>query len=494
MRPGSISPTTMRAAVRSDGAKTGSERSATTSNGCACVRVLERPRDPILKERIYGLTGNEGNHGEDAKEYWWFVDSTPTHSWMRWRYMYSQHEFPYAHLLHENRSRGCLDPEFELSDSGVFDDNRYFEITVDYAKAAPDDYCIEMRVRNHGPEAAELHVLPTLWFGITWSWGYSDVRPTITAEHGGLMAEHESLGRMMLVAERDDNSLLFYENESNAHRLWGAEPEARAPKDGINDHVVNGADTINDDATGTKAVIWCRLDIDAGDTAVVRLRLSPSGDPIDEAWHDTMAVRVSEADEFYADLAPSLTTAEDALILRQAFAGMLWGKQFFHFDVQQWLDGDPFGPTPPASRKYGRNAEWTHLNNADVISMPDPWEYPWYATWDLAFHCVALAHVDPEFAKAQLLLVCREWYMHPDGQRPAYEWAFDDVNPPVHAWAAMRVFEIDASNDFEFLERLLPKLLINFTWWVNRKDAAGNNVLEGGFLGLDNIGPIDWSA
>ena len=451
-------------------------------------------RDPILKERIYGLTGNEGNHGEDAKEYWYFVDSTPTHSWMRWRYMYSQNEFPYERLLDENRSRGRLDPEFELSDTGIFDDNRYFEITVDYAKAAPDDYCIEMRVHNHGPETAELHVLPSLWFRNTWSWGRDDARPAITAKDGALVADHHALGQMTLVTEGDGHTLLFCENESNANRLWGAVPSARSPKDGINDRVVNGADTINDDGTGTKAAMWCRLSVEGGDTAVLRLRLSPSGKGIDTSWHETMAARSAEADEFYAELAPASTSAEDAMILRQAFAGMLWGKQFFHFDVQQWLDGDPAGPPPPEARKHGRNSEWVHLNNADVISMPDVWEYPWYAAWDLAFHCVALAHVDPEFAKAQLLLVCREWYMHPNGQLPAYEWAFGDVNPPVHAWAAMRVFEIDGSKDFSFLERLLPKLLINFTWWVNRKDADGNNVFEGGFLGLDNIGPIDRSA
>ena len=451
-------------------------------------------RDPILKERIYGLTGNEGNHGEDAKEYWYFIDSTPTHSWMRWRYMYSQHEFPYQRLLDENRSRGRLDPEFELSDTGVFDDDRYFEITVDYAKAAPDDYCIEMRVTNHGPDASELHVLPSLWFRNTWSWGRNDLRPSITAVDGALVAEHHALGQMTLVAEGDDHTLLFCENESNADRLWGAERSARAPKDGINDRVVNGADTVNDDETGTKAAIWCRLTVDAGATAVLRLRLSPAGSGIDAGWQEAMAARAAEADEFYAELTPAPTSTEDAMILRQAFAGMLWGKQFFHFDVQQWLDGDPSGPKPAEARRHGRNSDWTHLNNADVISMPDVWEYPWYAAWDLAFHCVALAHVDPEFAKAQLLLVCREWYMHPNGQLPAYEWAFGDVNPPVHAWAAIRVFEIDGSQDFEFLERLLPKLLINFTWWVNRKDAAGNNVFEGGFLGLDNIGPIDRSA
>jgi hypothetical protein len=449
-------------------------------------------RDPILKERLFGLTGNQGNHGEDAKEVWHFLDCTPTHSWMRWRYMYPQGEFPYQRLVDENAKRTKADPEFELVDTGIFDEDRYFEITIDYAKASPEDWCIEIRARNAGPDAAELHVLPTLWFRNTWSWGRNSVRPSITGRDAAVVARHHIEGEMVLVAD-GEHTQLFCENETNTARLWGT-PTVRAPKDGINDHVVDGAATINADGVGTKAATWHRLTIAPGATETVRLRLSPTGAGIDQSWHDTMAARAREAEEFYADLAPDHLSAEDAMILRQAFAGMLWSKQFYHYDVEQWLDGDPVGPHPPEARRRGRNSNWVHLNNAEVISMPDTWEYPWYAAWDLAFHCVALAHVDPAFAKQQLILICREWYMHPNGQLPAYEWALGDVNPPVHAWAALRVFEIDGSTDFEFLERLLPKLLINFTWWVNRKDADGNNVFEGGFLGLDNIGPIDRSA
>jgi hypothetical protein len=452
-------------------------------------------RDPILKERIFGLTGNEGNHGEDAKEYWYYLDSTPTHSWMRWRYMYSQHEFPYARLVDENRRRGRDDREFELSDSGVFDDDRYFEITVDYAKATPEDWCIEMRVRNAGPDTAELHVLPTVWFRNTWSWEVDAERPWIKrgTEAASLVAQHAQMDAMTLVSDTECTSL-FCENESNGVRLWNLPPGERAPKDGINDRVVHGLDTVNADDVGSKATLWHRLSLAAGETRVIRLRFSSTGAVVDESWSKTMSARATEADLFFAEVAPDGVSAEDAMIMRQAFAGMMWSKQWFHFDVARWLDGDPAGPTPPRGRMFGRNQEWRHLNNADIISMPDTWEYPWYAAWDLAFHCVAIAHIDPEFAKGQLLLMCREWYMHPNGQLPAYEWAFGDVNPPVHAWAAMRVFEIDGGNDYEFLERILHKLLINFTWWVNRKDVNGNNVFEGGFLGLDNIGPIDRSA
>ncbi len=455
-------------------------------------------RDPILKERIFGLTGNEGNHGEDAKEYWYYLDSTPTHSWMRWRYVYPQSEFPYERLVAENRARGKHDPEFELLDTGVFDDDRYFEITADYAKAAADDWCIELRVHNASPQAATIHALPTLWFRNTWSWGHDDRRPHIvrTAE-GALTATHHAVGTMTLVGATDTGGQavpLLCENESNAALLWGSAPGERAVKDGINDHVVHGAPTVNADGVGTKASLWFEREVAAGDTLTIRMRLSPTGAGIDDTWHAAMAARAAEADEYYAELTPVDRSAQDAMIMRQALAGMLWSKQWFHYDVARWLDGDPALPLPPENRKYGRNSAWRHLNNSQIISMPDTWEYPWFAAWDLAFHCVALAHVDAEFAKEQLILVCREWYMHPNGQLPAYEWAFGDVNPPVHAWAAMRVFEIDGSKDHEFLERIMHKLLINFTWWVNRKDAQDNNVFEGGFLGLDNIGPIDRSA
>jgi hypothetical protein len=452
--------------------------------------------DPILKERIFGLTGNEGNHGEDAKEYWYFLDSTPTHSWMRWRYLYSQHEFPYRQLVDVNRSRGRRDPEFELLDTGVFDDDRYFEVTIDYAKASPADWCIELRVRNAGPDIAVLHVLPTAWFRNTWSWGDDSQRPAISLGPDGtyLIADHPTLGSMTLRSDTESTAL-FCENESNAARLWNAPVGSRAPKDGINDHVVNGLDTVNHDGAGTKAALWHRLTVAPGATETIRLRFGPSSSaPFDPSFASIIQAREAEADAFYADIARAGVSPEDAMIMRQAFAGMMWSKQWFHFDVERWLDGDPGLPPPPDSRRRGRNNEWRHLNNADVISMPDPWEYPWYAAWDLAFHTVAIAHIDADFAKEQLRLMCREWYMHPNGQLPAYEWAFGDVNPPVHAWAAMRVFEIDGATDFDFLARILHKLLLNFTWWVNRKDAMGNNVFEGGFLGLDNIGPIDRSA
>ncbi len=411
---------------------------------------------------------------------------------MRWSYLYPQREFPYERLVGENGARSRLDPELELLDTGILDDNRYWDVTADYAKAGPDDICGRVRVRNAGPDDVTLHVLPTLRFRNTWSWGLDDRTPVIADKDAALVAEHHDLGRLVLVGDGAP-ARLFCDNESNARRLWGVDgPDF--PKDGIADHVVLGAPTVNPEGTGTKAALWYRLTVAAGETAEIRLRLSPDGAGVDDDWARAMADREREADEFYAAVAPEGTNADEARVLRQALAGMIWSKQFFHFDVDRWLDGDPALPPPPPGRQRGRNHEWRHLNNADVISMPDTWEYPWYAAWDLAFHCVPLAIVDPQFAKDQLLLLCREWYMHPNGQLPAYEWAFGDVNPPVHAWAALRVFELDGRRDHEFLARLFHKLLLNFTWWVNRKDAAGMNVFEGGFLGLDNIGPIDRSA
>ncbi len=449
-------------------------------------------RDPILKERIFGLTGPQGNHGEDAKEYWFYEDSTPTHSWMRWRYFYPQAEFPYAQLVDENARRGADQPEFELLDTGIFDDDRYWDITVDYAKEAADDIVAAVTIRNAGPDAATLHVMPTLWFRNTWSWGLDDRRPSIAASNGALITEHHELPRMRLTGDGSPR-VLFCDNESNSRRLWGVDGTA-FPKDAINDLVVHCIDATNPAQTGTKAALWYRVDVAAGATQQITLRIHRDAVTPVRPAAEVLADRRTDADDFYALLTPTSATADEALIMRQALGGMLWSKQFYHYDVARWLDGDPDQPAPPAGRRSGRNAAWRHLNNHDVISMPDKWEYPWYAAWDLAFHTVALAHVDPAFAKEQLILLCREWYMHPNGQLPAYEWAFGDVNPPVHAWAALRVFEIDGGNDFEFLERMLHKLLLNFTWWVNRKDAKGNNVFAGGFLGLDNIGPIDRSA
>ncbi len=450
-------------------------------------------RDPILKERIFGLTGNEGNHGEDAKEYWFYLDSTPTHSWMRWRYLYSQNAFPYDELVEQNRRRGRAEPEFELLDTGVFDDDRYWEITAHYAKATQDDILIKISVRNAGPARAEVDALPTLWFRNTWSWGLDDRLPSIREENGALLAEHWEMGQMTLASDGAPG-LLFCDNETNTQRLWGTPGRSRFPKDGINDHVVSGTPTVNPRHIGTKAAFWHRLIVDAGSSVSLRLRLSVAGARVDGDFDSILDQRRTEADEFYRELTPSNTPPDQALVLRQAMAGMLWSKQFYHYSVQRWLQGDAAGPTPPSERLTGRNSAWKHLDNRDVISMPDKWEYPWYAAWDLAFHCVALARVDPEFAKSQLLLLCREWYMHPNGQLPAYEWAFGDVNPPVHAWAALRVFEIDGSLDYDFLGRVFHKLLLNFTWWVNRKDSEGNNVFQGGFLGLDNIGLFDRSS
>jgi hypothetical protein len=490
--------------------------------------ALWNERDPILKERIFGLAGPEGNHGEDAKEYWWYLDSTPTHSWMTWRYHYPQGEFPYAHLVERNRSRGRREPEYELVDTGLFDEDRYWAVTVDYAKADANDMCMVVTVTNHGPEAARLHLLPTLWFRNTWAWGLPgwDETPEIRGYDGGvLVARHRTLGRLVLGGEPAGAGkpvALCCDNESNAERLWGLGSRSPYPKDAINDHVVAGKPTVNPDKIGTKAALHYVLDVAAGGTRQVRLRLAQVGDPSQEwpaperraagrarrgqtsrtrrdlsvlspdlgdGFAAVMAARRREADQFFAEVTPAGASPDEAMVLRQAVAGLMWGKQFYHYDVARWLAGDPAGLPPADSR--GRNRAWAHMAAFDVISMPDPWEYPWFAAWDLAFQCVAIARVDPGFAKEQLLLMLREWYMHPNGQLPAYEWAFDDVNPPVHAWAALRVFELDGARDLDFLERVLHKLLMNFTWWVNRKDSGGNNVFEGGFLGLDNVGPFD---
>ncbi|WP_211240836.1 MGH1-like glycoside hydrolase domain-containing protein [Hamadaea tsunoensis] len=460
--------------------------------------ALWNGRDPILKERMFGLTGTQGNHGEDVKEYWWYEDSTPTHSHMSWRYHYPQGEFPYQDLVDVNGRRSRHEAEYELLDTGVFADDRYWSVTADYAKASPTDLCVVVTVANRGPETATIHVLPTLWFRNTWAWGQpgEDAVPSITGDGGRLTARHGALGTIELLGDGTPTAL-FCDNETNTERLWGTPGRSAYPKDGINDHVVHGAATVNPARTGTKAALHYVLEVPAGGSRQIRLRLAePTGGSADlgDGFAKVMADRRTEADAFFAALMPAGTTDEEALVVRGAVAGLMWGKQFYHYDVEPWLDGDPATPPPPWERRHGRNAGWRHLAAADVISMPDPWEYPWFAAWDLAFHCVAIARVDPGFAKQQLLLLVRDWYMHPGGQIPAYEWSFGDVNPPVHAWAALRVFDLDGGRDFDFLERILHKLMFNFTWWVNRKDVDGNNVFEGGFLGLDNIGPFDRSA
>ena len=464
--------------------------------------ALWNGNDPILKERIFGLTGNEGNHGEDAKEYWWYLDAVPSHAWLRWRYHYPQRAFPYGRLLDENGRRGTQEPEFELLDTDAFDDDRYWIVEVDYAKADPHDTCILIRATNAGPDAATLHVLPTLWYRNTWSWDHDAGKPQLSSDGAGtIVAEHERFGPMALHAAPGPDSepprQLFCDNETNTQRLYGNAVSPPYPKDGINDHVIHGAATVNPDARGTKGAFWYEVTAEPGDTVMLSLRLGPATTPPEEVFGRTFSAvidaRHAEADAFYEALAPPGTSAEDAAIMRQGFAGMIWGKQFYNYDVERWLEGDPAQPTPPASRRNGRNRRWGHLNAVDIMSMPDPWEYPWFAAWDSAFHTVALAPIDPAFAKYQLLLLCREWFQHPDGAIPAYEWAFDDLNPPVQAWAAMQVYEIDGRKDRAFLTRMFSKLLLNFTWWVNRQDADGSNLFEGGFLGLDNIGPIDRS-
>jgi hypothetical protein len=458
--------------------------------------ALWNGRDPILKERLFGLTGPEGNHGEDVKECYFYLDSTPTHSYMKALYKYPQSEFPYERLVEENRRRDRRAPEFELMDTGVFDENRYFDVEVEYAKASPEEILIRISATNRGPDPAVLDLLPTIWFRNRWSWGDDDgPRPALREADGAIELENHPLGRRRLECEGGPE-LLFTENESNCQRLFGRPNATRYVKDGINDWIVNGAvGVVNPDRVGTKAVARYALSLAPGETRTVRLRLAPPGAAAD--FDRTFADRIREADEFYATVIPDCLAPDSRNVMRQAFAGMLWSKQFYHYVVRDWLDGDPAMP-PPCERRRGRNHQWSHLYNADVISMPDKWEYPWYAAWDLAFHCVPLALVDSDFAKQQLILMTREWYMHPNGQLPAYEWAFGDVNPPVHAWAAWRVYKIDKKRhgvgDRAFLARIFQKLLLNFTWWVNRKDSDGRNVFQGGFLGLDNIGVFDRSA
>ncbi len=463
-----------------------------------CVALaLWNGRDPILKERMFGLTGHEGNHGEDVKECWWYTDATPTHSWLSWRYHYPQCAFPYEQLIAENASRSRLDPEFEILDTDAFADDRYWTVEVDYAKADIDDTCMRIRVTNNGPQTQTIHVLPTVWFRNTWSWASGRPRPTLQVQGNELVTDHDTLEPMRVVVD-SAATWLVCDNETNASRLPDAQPprSPHYPKDGINDHVVHGAASVNPEQVGTKAAAHHVLTVPPGGTAEVRLRLqaatAPVGDLAD-SFDSVMAARLADADEFYMAITPRAASADEAMVLRQAAAGMVWGQQFYNYNVGRWIDGDPSQPPPPPNRADIRNGHWRHVDAHDVITMPDPWEFPWFASWDVALQTVAIAHLDTAFAKHQLVLLCREWFMHPGGQIPAYEWAFGDVNPPVHAWATLRVFELDGGTDYEFLARVFHKLLINFTWWVNRTDQEGNNVFEGGFLGLDNIGPFNRS-
>jgi hypothetical protein len=467
-------------------------------------------RDPILKERLFGLSGPQGNHGEDVKECYFYLDSTPTHSYMKALYKYPQAEFPYARLLEEGRRRGKGDPELELLDTGVFNEGRYFDIMVEYAKASPDDVLIRITACNRGPEAAALHLLQTLWFRNTWSWGCEHEgcwpRPLLRrAESGTIVAHHVTLGRFRLaagpLADGTAPEPLFTENETNAARLFAGTNTSPYCKDAFHEYVVNGRpDAVNPKGQGTKAAAHYRLLLPAAGQATLQLRLCAEAEagpqPFGPSFEQIFADRRREADEFYGARIPAGLTDEQRLVARQAYAGLLWTKQFYHYIVKDWLAGDPEQPPPPEARKSGRNSDWMHLYNRDVISMPDKWEYPWYAAWDLAFHTLPLARVDPAFAKEQLVLFLREWYMHPSGALPAYEWSLSDANPPVHAWACWRVYKITGPpgrRDRVFLSRVFQKLLINFTWWVNRKDVQGKHLFTGGFLGLDNIGMFDRS-
>ncbi len=462
--------------------------------------ALWNGKDPILKERLFGLTGSEGNHGEDCKELYYYLDATPTHSYLKMLYKYPQAEYPYGRLVEENRRRGKSAPEFELIETGVFEQNRYFDVFIEYAKAGPDDVLMQVTVHNRGPENAVCHLLPQVAFRNTWSWGNDPRRPSIALEDERSFAiDHPTLGRYTLVCS-DGGRPLFSENETNVARLYGQPSDGKHFKDAFHEFVIQGNESaVNASPAGTKAAMHYRLDVPAGESSRIELRLSSGtkAEPL-KALTTVFKQRLAEADAFYDALQKEMPSADARAVQRQAFAGMIWSKQYFYFDIPQWLNGDPATPKPPESRKQGRNREWTHLNNADVISMPDKWEYPWFAAWDLAFHCIPFAMIDPEFAKGQLILLTREWYMHPNGQLPAYEWQFGDVNPPVHAWATWRVFMMDKQQtgkpDYAFLERVFHKLMLNFTWWVNRKDAEGRNIFQGGFLGLDNIGVFDRSA
>ncbi|MCS6823388.1 MAG: glucosidase [Cytophagaceae bacterium] len=484
-------------------------------------------KDPFIKERLFGLTGNQGNHGEDVKEMYYYLDCTPTHSYMKFLYKYPQRRFPYEELILENRLRGRDKPEYELMDTGIFDDNKYFDVFTEYAKADTEDILIRITIHNRGKEPAPIHILPTIFFRNFWSFIEGHYKPTITAGVDKMLhIEHKDWGLYHLHYEGNPE-LLFCENETNHEKVYGHPPKEGFWKDGINDYIVHGEEVtiieeeeieteqgievikkekkikrpkVNPLLVGTKASLRYAYMVESGKPITIRLRLSDV--PNKSAFEDfdyIFKMRIAEADKFYDEIHGSLKDPDLRNIQRQAFAGMLMSKQFYYYDVSLWLKGDSTTSVPPRERLYGRNRDWKHLNNMEIISMPDKWEYPWYAAWDLAFHCIPLAIVDPDFAKRQLILLLREWYMHPNGQIPAYEWSFSDVNPPVHAWAAWRVYEIErdyhgGEGDYNFLERVFHKLMLNFTWWVNRKDSGGKNIFEGGFLGLDNIGVFDRSA
>lgn len=468
--------------------------------------ALWNETDPILKERLFGLTGNEGNHGEDVKEYYFYLDNTPTHSYMKALYKYPQQAFPYSQLVEENRHRSRRDAEFELLDTGIFDGDRYFDVFVEYAKQSTDDILIQLTVINRGSAAKTLHLLPTLWFRNTWTWNGDENKPTLQAMYSEgdcslIAAFHPTLGKRWLYAQ-GNAELLFTENETNTERIFGFPNASPFVKDGINDYIISGRkEAVNPDQVGTKAAVHYILTLSPGESQTIQLRLTDTVDstaPFGQEFNTTFFTRKQEADEFYHRVTPFQLSEDRRNVQRQAFAGMLWCKQYYHYIVEDWLKGDVASPQPPAGRKRGRNRDWFHLYTDDILSMCDKWEYPWFAAWDLAFHCVTFAMIDPDFAKYQLDVLTREWYMHPNGQIPAYEWAFGDVNPPVHAWATWRVYQLEKEmygrSDRQFLERVFQKLMLNFTWWVNRKDIEGKNVFQGGFLGLDNIGVFDRSA
>ncbi len=477
--------------------------------------ALWNGEDPILKERMFGLTNSEGNHGEDVKEYYFYIDSTPTHSYMKFLYKYPQVAYPYFDLVSKNRQRNRNDLEYELLDTGVFSEDRYFDVFVEYAKETPEDFLIRITVWNRGPEAASLHIVPTLWFRNTWAWSQGAPRPALQQKPGikdasVIEAKHPQLGERFLYCE-DQPELLFTENETNTERLFGRPNDTPYVKDGINNYIVNGqTGAVNPNRTGTKASAHYETTIGPGKSAVVRLRLtdtSPAdlkqvyaaskGDPFGRHFDEIFGARLKEADDFYGSITPPSITEDEARVMRQALAGMLWSKQFYYFDGDKWLEEHHADPLSAWSRNV-RNKQWFHMVNEDVISMPDKWEYPWYAAWDLAFHTISLGLVDLDFAKQQLALMLDTLYLHPSGQIPAYEWNFSDVNPPVHAWAALFLYNTEkmqrGQGDIEFLKRAFNKLVLNFTWWLNQKDRFGKNVFEGGFLGLDNIGVFDRSS